>query len=397
MPPPSIEVTVEPSVLVWARESIGKNVKDAAKKLKKSAEFVEELEAGKKKPRLTQLEKLAQLYKRPLAVFLLSSPPPPLPMPEDFRTLPPEEREPFSPETRLAIRRAIRTQRLATELTKELKGDIASRIEHTTLPESYEDLTLKAEELAQKTRNEFGVEIKDQLYRWRSNSRALKEWKLLIEDKNILVFQIKMPLKETRGFSLPERTLPAIVLNYNDNINGKMFSLFHEYAHLMLDRGGICDMRHENRERIEIFCNYFAGAFLVPRDALLNHELVQANLQNTEWEDKVLNELSWKFKVSREVVLRRLLILGRTTDRFYKNKREEWRLQREEKEKESKKEKKGRRNKPTECIREKGIPFISLVLEAHNRGYITYSDMADYLGVRLNYLQKIEELVRKSW
>lgn len=398
MAPPSIEVTVEPSVLIWARESIGKDVKDAARKLGKSTEFVEELEAGKKKPRLTQLEKLAQLYKRPLAALLLSTPPPPLPIPEDFRTLPPEEREPFSSETRLAIRRAIRIQRLATELTKELKEDISPRIAHTTLPEGFEDLTIKAEELAQKTRSEFGIEIEEQLHKWRSNSRAFKEWKLLIEDKNVLVFQIKMPLKETRGFSLPEDTLPAMVLNHSDSDNGKIFSLFHEYAHLMLNHGGICDMRHENRERIEVFCNYFAGAFLVPKDALLNHELVRANSKKTEWTDEVLEKLSWReFKVSREVILRRLLILEHTTEKFYKNKREEWRLQREEKEKEGKREKKGRRYKPTECIREKGVPFISLVLEAHSRDYITYSDVADYLGVRLQYLSKIEELVRKSW
>lgn len=398
MAPPSVEVQVEPSVLVWARESIGKNVIDAAKKLRKSVEFVEELETGKKKPRLTELEKLAQLYKRPLAALLLSTPPPPLPIPEDFRTLPPGEREPLSSETKLAIRRAIRTQRIAAELTRELHGDISSRILRTSLPKDFEDLISKAEELAQKSRSEFGINPKDQRHKWKSTPRALKEWKLLIENKNIFVFQIRMPLKETRGFSLPEDPLSAIVLNYGDSDSGKIFSLFHEYAHLMLNHGGICDMRQENRERIEIFCNYFAGAFLVPKDALLNHELVRTNSNVVEWADEILKHLAWtEFKVSREVILRRLLIMGRTTEEFYRRKREEWRIEWEERKKEITQEKNARRYKPNECLKEKGIPFISLVLEAQSQNRIAYSDVADFLGVRLQYLKKIEELVRKSW
>ncbi|MBA7609837.1 hypothetical protein ES703_17031 [subsurface metagenome] len=388
---PTIEVFVEPTVLVWARESIGESIERAAKRLRTTPETVKEFESGEKKPRLAQLEKLANLYKRPLAVFLLSEPPKEPPLPDDFRTLPEGEREPFSPDTRLAIRRARRLQNLAAELARELDREIEPQIGRASLPERYEDLTSSAEDLASKTRKELGVEIQTQ-FEWKNNRKALNQWRHLIERRGVLLFQMRMPFKETRGFSLTEGELPAIILNLDDSINGRIFSLFHEYAHLMIDHGGICDMKHTNHQRIEVFCNHFAGAFLVPRADLLSYPLVRTKQKKIEWPEEDLQELSLVFKVSKEVILRRFLILGLTTEDFYQDKREEW----YEKWEEGKKKEGGRRNMARECLRDKGVPFVSLVLEAYESERITLSDVADYLGTRLQYLSQIEELARAS-
>ena len=89
-----------------------------------------------------------------------------------------------------------------------------------------------------------------------------------------------MPIEEARGFSLTDNKIPTVVLNLRDSINGRMFSLFHEYAHLLLDKSGICDMEEQDYlqqedKTIERFCNHFAGAILVPKDILLAHDLVK--------------------------------------------------------------------------------------------------------------------------
>jgi len=393
----SIEVPVEPKVLVWARESIGKSVEDAARKLGKNIDIqiVKELESGARKPRLAQLEKLANLYKRPLAVFLLSEPPKEPPLPEDFRTLPKEKKEPFSPETRLAIRRARRLQRLYVDLAKEAGRAIESQTKKAVLPERLEGLRPKAEALAEMVRGKFKADIENQ-YKWKNSRQALKKWRCIIESRKVLVFQMSMPFEETRGFSLTDDTLPTIVLNTNDSINGKIFSLFHEYAHLMLHHGGICDMGYRNTQEIEIFCNHFAGAFLVPRTNLLSHERVKKQ-KGIEWSEEDLGKLAGFFKVSKEVILRRFLVLDKTTEKFYNHKKSEWHKEWEEKKKkkEDAEEKKGWRNVPSECLRNRGIPFISLVVEAYEAERITSTDVADYLGIRLQHLPTIEALIRK--
>lgn len=386
MPRKSLEAIVEPRVLIWARESIGMNIEGVAKRLNTSEDTVRKWESGQKKPTLIQLEKLARtIYKRPLAAFFLPEPPEEPPLPEDFRTLPRDKRKPFSPKTRLAIRRARRLQSLAIELANSLNREITPKIERT-------DLSDNPEVAASRTRKQLGVEIPMQ-FSWKNEASALNEWKKTVEKRGVLVFQLGIPLEETRGFSLIEGKFPAIVLNLSDEINGRIFSLFHEYGHLLLNGSGICDMGDEvylsdENKSIERFCNHFAGAILVPKDVLINHKLIKSSGYRSHWPDKILKELARGFKVSQEVILRRLVILDLADKDFYKRKHEEWGTP------PSRGGGRGGRNLPKECVQNNGAPFVSLVLESHKKEKITYSDVADYLAIRLKHLSKVERFVR---
>lgn len=357
----------------------------------KSEEFIRELEAGERKLRLRQLETLANFYKRPLAAFFLSKPPVEPPPPNDHRTFPKGERkEEFSEDTLLAIRKAQLLQDSATELAVDLGYEIKPRIGKASVSRDPEVI----EALALKERERLGVTIAEQS-RWEKNYGALNEWKKRIENLGILVFQMSMPPKETRGFSLAGKGIPAIVLNNSkkEHPNARIFSLFHEYAHLLLEEGSICDMKHRNRFPVEKFCNHFAGAFLVPREALLNHKLVKSSKSYTEWPQEEIEELTGYFKVSWETVLRRLLILDLTTERFYQMKREQWQKKWEEKENVEGKKKGGGPLSPIKCFSENGAPFVSFVLEAYREEKISSTDVADYLGVKLKHLPDIEQLM----
>jgi Zn-dependent peptidase ImmA (M78 family) len=54
-----------------------------------------------------------------------------------------------------------------------------------------------------------------------------------------------------------------------------------------------------NNKHIEVFCNKFAGEFLVPS------EDVQKNLRNKSIDDNLLAGLAKKYSVSREVILQK--------------------------------------------------------------------------------------------
>jgi Zn-dependent peptidase ImmA (M78 family)/transcriptional regulator with XRE-family HTH domain len=390
MPHKSLEVVVEPKVLLWARESIGLGIQEIAKKLKISENTIEKWETGQKKPKLTQIEKLAKIYKRPLAVFFLPKPPEDPPLPKDFRSLAMERRAAFSPKARLAIRRARRLQSLAIELAKSLNREITPQISRVSLLDD-------PEIVANMVRKQLGVELQMQ-FRWEDENKALNGWKRAIEKSGVLIFQISMPIEEARGFSLDQSKPPVIVLNLSDSPNGRVFSIFHEYAHLLLNDSGICNMEDvddlsDEGKLTEKFCNHFAGAVLVPKDALLTHEIIKSENYPFEFPNETLKELSKIFKVSQEVILRRLLIFGLATVDFYRRKRKEW----EAKSKEGqRKQKWGRQNPPKKCVQENGVPFVSLVLETHREEKITYRDVADYLTVPLKHLPKVEQLAQNN-
>ena len=83
----SLPALVEPSVLRWARESIGLTPLAASRKIKVPDERVEQWEAGERHRSIAQLREAARVYKRALAVFVLPTPPAEFDALRDFRRL----------------------------------------------------------------------------------------------------------------------------------------------------------------------------------------------------------------------------------------------------------------------------------------------------------------------
>jgi Zn-dependent peptidase ImmA (M78 family)/DNA-binding XRE family transcriptional regulator len=376
----SQEISVESSVLKWARETIGKTIEDVARRLDLNENVVEKWESGEKRPTLKQLRELSTFYKRPLAVFFLAGPPVEAPIPTDFRTLPRKVKKRFSEKTLLAMRRARRLQSLTRDLNRSLDRESRVDIGQATLTDN-------PATLASQVREHLGVAIEEQ-WEWKDEPVALAQWKRHIEGCGVLVFEQPFSIEEGRAFSFADSDLPVIALNSNDSTNGRIFSLFHEYGHLLLGQSGICDLSEEGKV-VEQFCNRLAGELLVPGPALLAHPSVEIHGPPTTWEDEDLGQMAKAFKVSREVVLRRLLILGRTTERFYQQKRKEWELP-------PRRRKGGRRVPPKQCVRQNGIPFTSLVLESARQEKITYRDVSDYLSIGLKHVAAVESLLREE-
>src|SRR5665213_1634016 len=113
----SINFNLSPSVLEWARSSMGYTIEQAAKKAGVPSDRYEAWETGKKLPTYRQLEELAEnVYKRPLAILLLSKPPEEDSIQNDFRSLSNSQISDLSPELRLALRKAKRYQLILEEV-----------------------------------------------------------------------------------------------------------------------------------------------------------------------------------------------------------------------------------------------------------------------------------------
>jgi Zn-dependent peptidase ImmA (M78 family)/DNA-binding XRE family transcriptional regulator len=391
-----VSAVVKPALLRWARETAGLTSEQAAKKLgvqpRRLAEWEEE--EGRLRPTVGQLRKAANVYKRALAVFFLPEPPAqPAPL-HDFRRLPADTPARLSPELLLEMRRARRRRAVALEILTDLDRPVPELPLRFTLNED-------PEEVATRARTWLGVALDEQA-RWAGAYEPLNAWLAAFEARDILVFQTgDVPLEEMRGFSLNERRLPVIVLNAKDAPRGRVFTLMHEFTHLMLSQGGVCDplrVRHQARtpdERVEVYCNRTAGAILVPHDALAGHPLVVSVRGPREWADGPLQQLADQFAVSREVILRRLLILGRTTDHFYERKREEYLAQYRVLEAQAR-DREGFAPLFRVVVRDNGRAYTRLVLEAFDREQITPADVSDYLGIRLKHLENIAGAVERA-
>jgi Zn-dependent peptidase ImmA (M78 family)/transcriptional regulator with XRE-family HTH domain len=400
-PTRSVRAVIKPELLVWARTTSGLSRESAAKKIGVKPERLAAWEGDGQagfSPTVSQLRKAANVYKRPLAVFFLPQAPEKPATPHDFRRLPDQDGSELSSDLLLEMRRARRRRAVALELLRDLDQPVTTLALRVTLRDDPESVGARGWEW-------LGVS-RPQQARWVGTYDALNGWIAAFETRGFLIFQTTdIELDEMRGFSLSERRLPVIVLNAKDWPRARVFTLVHEFAHIMLDTGGVCDPEHVVRrartadERVEVFCNHVAGAVLVPSHALLTDpRIVAGGAGRREWPDNTIRAVADAFTVSREVILRRLLILGRTTDAFYERTRREYQAQyaaaaAQARERARAQEGGGHPPVYRTAVRDNGRRYTRLILEAFAGERITAADLSDYLGVRLKHLPRIADAV----
>lgn len=383
-------IRIEPSILTWARESLGLTIAEVATRLAKDRGIVQQWEDGKSFPSLAQLEKLAySIYRRPLAVFFLPKPPKETTPKQDFRTLPDKEIKNLSPELRLFIRKAKFNQLVLKQLS-----DVVNPLQNPLHKAFQFRVTNNPTNTANKLREYLGITKRLQ-QEFKNSEAAFSYYRNLIEKNGIYVFQY--PLPESRGFSLMEKEFPVIVLNSSDRPNGKIFSLFHELCHILFNTGGVfrdfyTEELKQNPDKIEIFCNQFASDFLLPTDELLEHITVLENGTSKDWSEEQLKSIANTHKVSKEVVLRKLLQAGKTTQSFYFKTRNRWREQ-YQKDKEAKVKQEGGPNFHAVNLSHLGKNFVIQVLTTYHSGKISDTQVADFLGIRISKISEYEQKV----
>lgn len=383
MPRKSPQVKVNPKVISWARETAGWSLQQISTKLKVDIRTYQKWETGEQPPTLRVLEILAKYFKRPLSAFFLHEAPEEPPHPNDFRVLPRKPMQ-FERKTLLAIRRAIRLQSVSKELMQALQRGFDPQIGTASL-------SVAPEEVADQERKQLGITVKTQID-WKNSWEAFETWRQALERKNILVFRLSMPIDDARGFSLSGQVPFTIVVNSSDSITARSFTLFHEYAHLLLRRPGICIPRAElqrgNRSaEVERWCNQFSASLLLPKTVLQSEVGLHPVPHSPEELRAYLRDGARKFKVSQQVFLTSMLNLRLVSRRQYTI--EMGRLQ----DVVGISKKGGYLLPEKKCLSENGRLFTSLVLEGQERGVITYRDVADYLTLPLKHLDKVQSLV----
>ncbi|NTW48839.1 MAG: ImmA/IrrE family metallo-endopeptidase [Chlorobiales bacterium] len=378
-------IKVNHEVLKWARESIVLSRAKAAENTSISVKRLEQLEDGEKQPSLDELKALSKEYKRTIATLLLKQPPKEKPLPKDRRTVNSKELDHFHEKTIMAVRKA---RALATALI-ELKEETGQPLTQFQYKASFED---SPSLIAQELRAKWAL---DEVRQLGSMNDVLEAYIEKVESLGVAVFQLSLTQDNLRGFSIVDEQVPIIVIKKGgEQTTSKIFTLFHELGHLLLNEGGICDITFDTgAQKIEMWCNAFAAELLIPSKELLGMKLVKERkaTKEKEWPKKELIELANYFHVGPLAILRCLLEHNLTTPAFYKEKHAAWN-----------KPSFGRAknpegiNIPKEAIKERGRNYIRLAFKAFDQNKIDLKDLSDFLGVKLSYIPKTRQLLNAS-
>ncbi len=381
--PKRIPAPVKPEVLAWARASARMSLAQTARKVKLTEEQLKAWEDGDGSPTIPQLRKLGEAYKRPIAVFFLSEPPRDFSPQKEFRRLPGEVPGSESPDLVQAIRKAYYQRAAAIELS-EILGTPPPRIEESIHP------TLDQEQAGQYIRESLGVSWEDQA-NWSSPYAALSAWRSAIESKGILVFQTgDAPLQEMRGTCIPDQPFPIILINSKDAPHGRVFTLIHEYVHVLFHAAGhqtsrMDGVRSPEEQSLEVAANAFAAAALLPKNLFL--EVAEKYPAAVHGDDTALRLLSQSVKVSPETVLRRLVTLRKSQQSTYRRKRESW----GNKVWYIRPNAGGAIPQHVKVLARDGRGFARMVFDAYDRRLISTSAASDYLGTKPNHFSNIRQ------
>lgn len=328
-----------------------------------------------------QLRKLAEYFGRGVLFFLEPGPvvTEQVHTPQ-FRTLAQQKPE-LSQRLRLLIERVERQRALFLSLREDLDDALWSPFEAPALPNGNVSAAAKVARLwlgLGEGKNDFD------------------SYRKAVEAKGILVFRTNgyngpwQIAKESpvAGFALYDDRCPVIVVKKMVTDAPQAFTLMHELAHVLLHKASWIDDEADLRstQGREQEANLFAGLVLVP-----DHFL--AGISNAERPDDVAALNEWlapqrkAWGVSTEVILRRLLAVGRLPQATYQAYRA-WSLEAGNKTIDEGGTRMYRHREPKHIF---GDRFVRTVLNSLSARRITLSKASGYLdGLKIDDVRELE-------
>jgi Zn-dependent peptidase ImmA (M78 family)/DNA-binding XRE family transcriptional regulator len=376
-------IPVNPDVLKWARSSLSLSRKDVAAKLHKTESEIEAWENGLSTPSYAQLENLAyHIYKRPVAVFFFPEVPEEDSPKADFRSLPESIISELPSEIVKLYRKAKVYQINLSELFEQ------NQLVENQIINKFEFLySTDIQNLALEIRHTLNIDV-DMQIRWSNHDEALKKWRQRFEENGVFVFKDAFQNDDYSGFCLFDNKFPLIFLNNSLPKTRQIFTLFHELAHLLFKSGGI-DIQDKgffrklsgDYSKLEMKCNEFAGEMLLPSKYFQKESL--------NVDEKTISQLASKYKVSREVILRKYLNFGLINEMQYRSWADQWIHEAQDM--------RDNRSSGGDYYHTQkaylGETYINLVFGKYFKKQITTEKLADYLGMSVRNISTFENYV----
>ena len=380
---------VNPAMLVWARSETPFRTAEAVEEEFPTivAKKLNAWESGEDYPSITEAKKLASIYKLPFAAFYLSeAPTKKIKHYTDRRTL----RGYYTEDISYALWSEIQRIEANRESIVELATDEPPQ---KSIPHISND---NVSEIAETIRDYLGLNTP---LRTKSayGSNPFNYYRNIIERNGIVVAQISgVAIEEMKGISICFDAFPVIGINNKDYEKSKVFSLFHELAHIFRKSSSLCTIdMEEHSDQEEVICDRIAAEALMPEVAFkrLANEYIS---RFPEINSICIDRIAGRFGVSTISALRRMFetnvidrltffdLLAIITDEYNAN------IERIEAARKGK-------NVPVyfhvKYLNQNGFLFPRTVLIAHASGKITHGEMFKTLGINSKHIGNIEQAV----
>lgn len=389
-----ITLKVRPQVLRWAIDSAGWRGDELAKATGIDTGLIGRWQERDSEINLADIDKIAAKIKRPLSAFMLPEPPTEPPV-AGFRLWRESPDDPPSKHLCTAMRLAREIQYNARELLDDAPPDLAPPADsaiasHTDDPEQVANNEAALMGLPAGT-GEHGPASATRDARTRSLYDRLRN---AVESRGVFVAQAGFPVGEAKGFAIIGRGPPVILINAGDTVNSRMFTLLHEYAHVLLDGGSLCCPAPEcldpsdlgRGKAIEGWCDAFAASILMPQGKFLS---ILKDLKG-HTVNKILADLSQRFLLSKRAALVRAIgLLEGSAARPYLTHYRQLGPPRL-----PSKPTGGGPNPPAaSCLNRRGQRYARLVVDMEEAGLITESDMGMYLDLESKHFDTLRTKV----
>jgi len=390
----SVEALITPSVLEWARKRSRLREDEAALRILGKehplADLVTKLlqwESGLSRPTISQMRKVCEVYKRPLAMFYMDTPPDEFETLRDFRSGSASGQDDFSPSLALLLRKSFSKSAWLHDYLLSTGIDKLAFVGSAKISDG-------ALDVAEKIRRQLGIVPLDQI---NSSSReeALRLWIRHAEQQGIFVFRDLLDPDEVSGFVVSDTLAPFIFLNANDAVVKQLFTLGHELCHLWLNQSSISDLRpftpHLNAEIIEIetFCNLVSSQLLLSEPEFGARWHLLSSNQTLEHN---IFEMSRTFKVSEEAIAIRLLRWGVLDEKKYWSLREQYRVRWIKWQAENREKLRNTDGGPSPyvtSVSHNGRSFTQTIVSGYLEGSISGRDASAMLNFKVNHLKKL--------
>lgn len=303
---------VNGNIIRWAREFYNMSPEEAARSIGVSTEKYSAWESGAEFPTYAKLKKISDVFRKPSAVFFFSEPPNIPPIKGDLRTLPDTVVDGFSKNVMIQLEKAKAYQLNLMELYETSNCIFTNRAIIPT----------ETKQLCNFLRNIMVFPLSAQ--KGRKNTKVVFEiYREKFYELGIYVFKDSFKDNNVSGLCINDDLFPVILINNSMSFARQIFTLFHEFYHLVSNTSGAEIIRDDyykyldgSQSVTEKNCDMFANEFLVPTDDF------KIELSKKDIDDHRIAELSTLYSVSKEAIMYKLWTLKIITPKEYESLKE---------------------------------------------------------------------------
>ena len=288
----SVRVPVKKEIWFWAIRESQRDEEEIFHKFPKLNKWIN----GEENPTFKQLENVANYLRVPFGYMFLENPPKDNIMEVEFRSINNKLPE-MSKDLKDTIMEMDSKRNWMSDYRKSLgwdKLDIIVQFNENKSEDILSDAIL-AKKLLSLEDNWYET-VKDFNEAYNFLRKKLEEAGVLVMQNGVVGMNNyrRLDINEFRAFMLYDDVSPLIFINNNDTKAGKIFSLIHEYIHVLFEQEDLLlNTDIEDTKENERYLNNITAEFLMPEEHI--HYFWNKDIETLEQ----INKLSNVFKVSK--------------------------------------------------------------------------------------------------